>query len=157
MPLTPIKIAVLSDTHGLLRPSVVERIQNVDHILHAGDVGNPEILEALGALAPVTAIRGNVDTAAWCRDLPETETFSAGGHDFYLIHNLDEIDLDPRAAGFAGVIYGHSHWPSIKHHDGVLYLNPGSIGPRRFSLPISFAMLEVEGDRVDPRLVELDD
>jgi uncharacterized protein len=152
-----VRIAVLSDTHGLLRSSVVERIQGVDHILHAGDVGDPAILEALRTIAPVTAIRGNVDTAAWARELPETETFSAGRRDFYMIHNLDEIDLDPRAAGFAGVIYGHSHRPSITYHDDVLYLNPGSIGPRRFNLPISFAMLEIDGDRVDPRLVELDD
>jgi len=153
---TAITLAVLSDTHGVLRPSVIERIQGVDYILHAGDVGDPAILEALRAIAPVTAIRGNVDTSAWARVLPETETFTADSHSFYLIHNLDEIDLDPRAAGFAGVIYGHSHRPSIKYHDGVLYLNPGSIGPRRFSLPISFATLEIDGDRVDPRLIELD-
>jgi uncharacterized protein len=152
-----VTIAVLSDTHGLLCKSVVERIQDVDHILHAGDVGDPVILEALRTIAPVTAIRGNVDTAAWARELPETETFTAGSHDFYIIHNLDDIDLDPRAGGFAGVIYGHTHRPSIEYRNGVLYLNPGSIGPRRFSLPISFAMLRIEGERVDPQLIELDD
>jgi len=157
MSLKPVTVAVLSDTHGLLRSSVVERIQGVDHILHAGDVGDAAILEALRHIAPVTAIRGNVDTSAWARELPETEVFNRGGQTFYLVHNIDDLDIDPQAGGFAGVIYGHSHQPSIENRNGVLYLNPGSIGPRRFNLPISFAMLEIDGHRVDPRLVELDD
>lgn len=152
----PSNIAVLSDTHGLLRPSVLERIQGVEHILHAGDVGDPEILEALREIAPVTAIRGNVDTAPWARSLPATDTWTHGQHTFYLIHNLDDLDLDPQAAGFAGVIYGHSHRPSIETKNGILFLNPGSIGPRRFNLPISFAMLRIEGTQIDPTIVEIE-
>jgi putative phosphoesterase len=149
------RIAVLSDTHGLLRPEILPELAGVDRILHAGDVGDPAILEALRAVAPVTAIRGNIDRSGPCADLPATEAIELGGCLIYMLHNLDELDLNPAAAGIAAVIYGHSHKPSIAHRDGVLYLNPGSIGPRRFTLPITFAMLRVESAVPTAELIAL--
>jgi len=138
-------IAVLSDTHGLLRDEVlpVLKAAAVDHILHAGDVGDPQILESLKTIAPTTAIRGNVDTDGPCADLPATEALELSGHFIYMLHNLADLDLKPSAAQISVVIYGHSHKPSIETHDGVLYLNPGSIGPRRFNRPITYAQLHL--------------
>jgi putative phosphoesterase len=148
-------IGVLSDTHGLLRPEAVAALQGVEHILHAGDVGDPAILDSLRAIAPVTAIRGNIDVHGPCGYLPETEVVSLHGHTFYLLHDRQVLDLDPAAAGFGAVISGHSHKPLIEWRKGVLYLNPGSAGPRRFTLPISLALLTIREDVLQPQLVTL--
>ena len=139
-------LAIVSDTHGLLRPELVAALKqlNLAHILHAGDVGNPTILDALSTIASTTAIRGNIDTHGPCAKLPATEALELDGSLLYMLHNIAELDISPRAASIAVVIYGHSHKPSIEHRDGVLYLNPGSAGPRRFSLPITFATLRLE-------------
>jgi len=149
------KIGVISDTHGLLRPAAIEALRGVEHILHAGDVGDPAILDALRSLAPVTAIRGNIDVGGPCADLPATEVITLDGHTFYLLHDRQALDLNPLAAGFSAVISGHSHKPLIEWRNGVLYLNPGSAGPRRFSLPISLASVTVQDDLLQPELVTL--
>ncbi|HVN55825.1 MAG TPA: metallophosphoesterase family protein [Anaerolineaceae bacterium] len=151
------RLGVIADTHGFLRPQVIEVLRGADRILHAGDVGKPEILERLRSLAPVSAVRGNVDVEAWSAALPQTEVIQIPGHDLYMLHNLDELDLDPAAAGFAAVIYGHSHRPAVEWNGGVLYLNPGSCGPRRFSLPISLAILNASEQGLDVELIELGD
>jgi putative phosphoesterase len=143
-----IRIAVLSDTHELLRPEVVERIQGVDHILHAGDVGDPAILDTLAAIAPLTAIRGNVDTAGRCGRLPATEMVEVGGVTFYLVHSVADLDISPATASVRVVVSGHSHKPGHQERNGVLYLNPGSIGPRRFHLPISMAFITISDGHV---------
>jgi putative phosphoesterase len=148
-------LGVISDTHGLLRPEAVAALAGVERIVHAGDIGAHEVLEALGRVAPVTAVRGNNDRGGWARDIPETEVVEVGGVSLYVLHDLHELDLDPRAAGFAAVIAGHSHQPRVEERDGVLYLNPGSAGPRRFKLPISLARLTVVDERVQARLVTL--
>ncbi len=144
------RIGILSDTHGLLRPEVLPALQSCEHILHAGDVGQAAILIALRQIAPVTAIRGNVDRSGLCGALPETEMVTLGGRVFYLLHNLDDLDINPRAAGVSAVIYGHTHEAAMRWKDDVLYLNPGSIGPRRFHLPVTLAILECDG--VQPNL-----
>jgi uncharacterized protein len=136
-------IGVLSDTHGLLRPELLPALANVSHILHAGDVGDPEILTTLSRIAPVTAIRGNTDTHGPCANLPATEALELAGSLIYILHSLDDLDLKPEAAGISVVVYGHSHKPLIEHRQGVLYLNPGSAGPRRFNLPITCALLRI--------------
>ena len=136
-------IGVISDTHGLLRPELLPALSRVDHILHAGDVGDPNILTALGRIAPVTAIRGNIDTHGPNSLLPATEAIELAGSLLYLLHSRSDLDLKPEAASIAAVICGHSHKPSIEHHNGVLYLNPGSCGPRRFNLPITYALLHI--------------
>jgi putative phosphoesterase len=148
-------LAVLSDTHGLLRPEVIPAIASADHILHAGDVGDPSILDTLRTLAPVTAIRGNVDTQSPCALLPAIEAFELGGHLLYMLHSIDDLDLNPKAAGIAAVISGHSHKPSIEHRNGVLYLNPGSCGPRRFNLPVTLALLDLSKSPLSPELIHL--
>jgi len=148
-------IGVLSDTHGLLRPELLTALAGVDHILHAGDVGDPNILTALGRIAPVTAIRGNVDTHGLCALLPETEAIELAGCLIYILHSREDLDLSPRAAGIAAVIYGHSHKPSIEDLQGVLYLNPGSAGPRRFNLPISCAHLRIENGQPQAEILHL--
>ena len=130
-------IGVISDTHGLLRPEVLPLLAGSDHILHLGDVGDPEILGRLATIAPVTAIRGNIDTHGACAMLPETEVATLAGLHFFMLHDVHALNLDPAAAGFAAVLYGHSHKPEIRRHKGVLYFNPGSCGPRRFNLPIT--------------------
>ncbi|MES2392103.1 MAG: metallophosphoesterase family protein [Acidobacteriota bacterium] len=150
-------LAVLSDTHGLLRPEVIPAIASADHILHAGDVGNADILDTLRTLAPVTAIRGNVDTHGPCALLPPIEAIELNGKLIYMLHSIDDLDLTPEAAGISAVIYGHSHKPSIEHRNGVLYLNPGSCGPRRFDLPITLALLELSATELSPKLVHLID
>lgn len=139
-----IRIGVLSDTHGLLRPEVLPLLAGSEHILHLGDVGDPEILGALAKIAPVTAIRGNIDTNGPCAKLPETEVATLGGLHFYMLHDVHRLDLDPKAAGFAAVLYGHSHKPEIQWKKGVLYLNPGSCGPRRFQLPVTCARVTIQ-------------
>lgn len=149
------RIGVISDTHGLLRIEALAALQGTDHILHAGDVGDPQILDSLRKLAPVTAIRGNIDVSGTCAQLPPTELVELAGAHIYLLHNLAELDLDPSAAGISAVISGHTHQPKIERRKGVLYLNPGSAGPRRFSLPVTLGFLEIEGGHVTPRLLDL--
>jgi putative phosphoesterase len=136
-------IGVISDTHGLLRPEAVELLRGSEHIIHAGDIGAPEIVGELEKIAPVSAIRGNVDTQAWARRFAETEVVELCGVFLYVIHDVNAIDLNPKAAGFAAVISGHSHKPKQEAKDGVLYFNPGSAGPRRFKLPISVGRLTI--------------
>jgi putative phosphoesterase len=142
LPVTMI-IGVISDTHGLLRPEAIELLRGAEHIIHAGDIGAPEIVPALEKLAPVTAIRGNVDVQPWARRFAETEVVELAGLHIYVIHDVKALDLNPRAAGFAAVISGHSHQPGQSAKEGVLYFNPGSAGPRRFKLPISVGKLEI--------------
>ncbi|HZI58538.1 MAG TPA: metallophosphoesterase family protein [Verrucomicrobiae bacterium] len=149
------RIGVISDTHGLLRPEAVEALRGSEHILHAGDIGAPEIIPELRKIAPVTAIRGNVDTQAWARNFAETEVVELGGLDIYILHDANAIDLNPKAAGFAVVISGHSHKPKQAMKNGVLYFNPGSAGPRRFNLPISVGRLEIVDGKVSAEILEI--
>jgi hypothetical protein len=151
----PLTIGVISDTHGLLRPQAVERLAGVDHILHAGDVGDPAILDALRSIAPLTAIRGNVDVSGICGLLPATEAVELGGCLFYLVHSVHDLDIDPVAAGATAIVSGHSHRPEIREHQGVVYLNPGSAGPRRFDLPVSMAKALVEDGAVRVRIITI--
>src|SRR5215475_1311152 len=137
------QVGLISDTHGLLRPEALKALQGSELILHAGDVGKPEILEELEKIAPVIAIRGNVDTAPWCSKLKETELVETDVVTFYLIHNIAQLDLNPAAAGIHIVLFGHSHQPAQYKKDGVLYINPGSAGPRRFNLPISLTRIDI--------------
>jgi uncharacterized protein len=148
-------IGVISDTHGLLRPEAVAALKGVDHILHAGDVGDAGILDELRKIAPVTAIRGNVDTRGTCAELPAKDFIELAGKVFYLVHSELWLDINPVVAGVAVVVSGHSHKPEIETRRGVMYLNPGSAGPRRFKLPATIAMVEVVGDSVAARIVEL--
>jgi putative phosphoesterase len=148
-------IGVISDTHGLLRPEAIEALRGSDHIIHAGDVGAPEILDKLASIARVTAVRGNVDKGAWSRKLPESDVLEIGGISIYVLHDLAQLDLKPKAAGFAVVVSGHSHIPKQETRDGVLYFNPGSAGPRRFKLPLSVGKLVVEDGVVRGELVKL--
>ena len=154
-PARPRLIGVISDTHGLVRPEVLKAFQGVELIIHAGDVGSPEVLEVLRALAPLVAVRGNVDRGEWAQDLTDTEVVEAGESRLYVLHNLHELDLDPFAAGFRAVISGHSHCPAKENRQGVLFLNPGSAGPRRFRLPVSFALLRLEGESLAAKLIDL--
>jgi uncharacterized protein len=150
-----ISVGVISDTHGLLRPEAVAALHDADLIIHAGDVGDPQILDRLRAIAPTFAVRGNVDTSPWAQQLPLTEVVGVASLQMYVLHDLSDLDLDPRAAGFAAVITGHTHRPHAEVRSDVLYLNPGSAGPRRFSLPIAVARLEVSGSRISHEIVEL--
>jgi putative phosphoesterase len=151
----PIILGVISDTHGLLRPEAVKALRGSDRILHAGDIGDPRILEALAQIAPITVIRGNVDTEPWAQTLPETEVVEAGNIAIYMLHDLSRLDLKPGSAGFGVVVFGHSHQPKIEEKNGVLYFNPGSAGPRRFSLPISVGRLLIEAGKVGAEFIEL--
>ena len=148
-------IGVISDTHALLRPEALTALAEAEHILHAGDVGDPAILDRLRQIAPVTAIRGNIDTSGPCADLPSIEIVELDGRLFYMLHSIRDLDIHPKAADVSVVVSGHSHKPSIEHRDGVLYLNPGSAGPRRFQLPISVALVTVAPEGVQARIVEL--
>jgi putative phosphoesterase len=139
----PKTIGLISDTHGLLRPQALRALEGSDMIIHAGDVGDPEILETLKTLAPVFAVRGNVDTEPWALALPETEVIETDPVTIYVLHDVHALDLDPVAAGFRIIVSGHSHKPSRTEHGGVLFLNPGSAGPRRFDLPVTIARLDV--------------
>ena len=148
-------LGVISDTHGLVRPEALTALAGVERIVHAGDIGDQAVLDVLARVAPVTAVRGNNDRGRWASAIPETEVVEVGGVSLYLLHDLHELDLEPRAAGFAAVISGHSHQPRVEEKDGVLYLNPGSAGPRRFKLPISLATLTIAKGRVKAQLVTL--
>ncbi|MBQ5947240.1 metallophosphoesterase family protein [Massilia sp. ST3] len=150
------RVGLISDTHGLLRPQALDFLRGSAHILHAGDIVGPEILERLGELAPVSAVRGNNDLGAWAAGLPHALRLELGGVGVYMIHDLKELDIDPVAAGVRVVVAGHSHKPSRVERDGVLYVNPGSAGRRRFTLPISVGELFIEGGDVRVRLVTLD-
>jgi len=136
-------VGLISDTHGLLRPEAVRALAGSDLIIHAGDVGAPEILDALRAVAPVVAVKGNVDTGAWASGLPATAVAETGGTLIYVLHDLGELDLDPAAAGFGVVVSGHSHKPASAERGGVLFVNPGSAGRRRFKLPVTVARLDL--------------
>ena len=149
------RVGVILDTHGLDRPEAIEALRGSELIIHAGDVGHAEVLERFRAIAPTIAVRGNIDTGASADTLPVTEVVEVGHVHLYVLHDISTLDLDPKAAGFAAVIFGHSHRPSAEVRDGVLYLNPGSAGPRRFSLPIAVARLQVSGERVSHEIVEL--
>jgi putative phosphoesterase len=148
-------VGVISDTHGLLREQAVAALQGSELIIHAGDIGTPEVLERLREIAPVHAVRGNNDRADWARDLPLAEVVALGPYHVYLLHDLAELDIDPAAAGMAAVITGHSHKPLARTAEGVLYLNPGSAGPRRFKLPIALAHLRVTESGLEHEIVEL--
>jgi uncharacterized protein len=152
---TSILIGVISDTHGVLRPEAVEALRGSERIIHAGDVGDADILDRLAAIAPVNAVRGNIDQSAWARALPETDVVDAGGISIYLLHDLARLDLKPEAAGFSVVISGHSHVPKQETQNGVLYFNPGSAGPRRFKLPISVGKLTINRGKVRGEIVTL--
>jgi putative phosphoesterase len=150
-------VGLISDTHGLLRTEALDLLRGSDFIVHAGDVGTAEILSELARIAPVTAVRGNVDKAPWAQALPEAEVLQVDEVAFiYVLHRIEDLDLDPAAAGFQAVVSGHSHKPGFHWKDGVLYVNPGSAGPRRFSLPVSIGHLLVDGDKVSVELVEIE-
>lgn len=148
-------IGIISDTHGLMRAQAVKALRGVELIIHAGDLGGPEVLARLTAIAPVQAVRGNTDKGDWARPLPRNRVVEVGGVQLYVLHNLYELDLNPGAAGLAAVIYGHSHRPHSERKDGVLYLNPGSSGPRRFSLPVTLALLQVTGEALKVEFIKL--
>jgi putative phosphoesterase len=150
-----IRVGLISDTHGLMRPEALAALAGVAHIVHAGDIGTAEILAQLREIAPVTAVRGNNDKGAWASGIAEHEVVTIGGKSIYVLHDLKELDLDPAAAGLSVVVTGHSHKPLITQRDDVLYVNPGSAGPRRFKLPICVAMLEIAGDSIHAELREL--
>jgi putative phosphoesterase len=148
-------VGVISDTHGLLRPEAVAALRGSDLIIHAGDVGKPEVLDGLRSVAPTFVVRGNVDKGGWAAALPITELVEAGGLSFFVLHEIAQLDLDPAAAGYAAVVFGHSHMPAIEMRDGVLFLNPGSAGPRRFKLPITVARVIVSGKQLQQEIVAL--
>lgn len=149
-------VGVISDTHGLLRPEAVVALQGSDYIIHAGDIEDPAILARLNEIAPVTAVRGNVDHGSWTEKIPETNVLEVEGVSIYVLHILDQLDVKPEAAGFAAVVYGHSHMPKSETKDGVLYFNPGSAGPRRFNLPVSLGKLLIEHGEVRAELISLE-
>lgn len=149
------RIGLISDTHGLLRPEAVAFLQGCDHIIHGGDIGAVSILDALRLIAPVTAVRGNNDKEPWAKAIPKNELIRLGAICLYAVHDIADLDIDPVAAAVDVVVSGHSHKPNIAKRDGVLYINPGSAGRRRFSLPISMAELSMEGSMITPRIVEL--
>jgi putative phosphoesterase len=150
------QIGVISDTHGLVRPQALAALRNSELIIHAGDIGKPEVLAELEKIAPVVAVRGNNDRSAWAANLPEKRVVKVGENNFYLLHILPELDINPIEQGIGAVISGHSHKPAIFYKESVLYLNPGSAGPRRFKLPVSLALLFVTGPELKPQLIELE-
>jgi len=155
MPLTTI-VGVISDTHGLVRPEAMEALDGSDLILHAGDIGSSAVLESLAEIAPVVAVRGNVDSGQWSRELPETVAIELAGLTIYMLHDRQLLDLKPETAGFAAVIFGHSHQPVSEQRNGVLYFNPGSAGPKRFKLPVCIGRLMIVDQQISPELVTLD-
>ena len=151
-----LRVGLISDTHGLLRPEALEFLRGCDRIVHGGDICDPNVLAALSALAPVVAVRGNNDRGAWAERLPVRERVQIGEVLLYAVHDIADLDIDPRAEGVRVVVSGHSHKPSVSERDGVLYVNPGSAGPRRFKLPIALGELAIEGREVTARIVELE-
>ncbi len=149
------KLGIVSDTHGLFRPGLPAALTGVDHILHMGDVGKVSVLKALTKIAPVTAVRGNVDREGPCAELPETDVYLAEGHYIYMLHDLATLHLDPVAGKFAVVLFGHSHVPNYYHRRGVLYFNPGSCGPKRFDLPVTVGLLEIDNENFQPSIIQL--
>jgi putative phosphoesterase len=150
-----INVGIISDTHGLMRPEAIDALRGSDLIIHAGDVGNPAVIDQLRGVAPTSAVRGNIDKGGWAALLPMTELVEAGGLSFFVLHEISQLDLDPAIAGFAAVVFGHSHVPSIETRQGVLFLNPGSAGPRRFKLPVTVARVIVSDEGIRPEIVEL--
>jgi uncharacterized protein len=149
-------IGVISDTHGLLRPQLLRALAGVDHILHAGDIGDSTILTGLRRIAPITAIRGNIDTSGPCASLPATDAIELASCLIYMVHSIADLDLHPQPAGIGVILSGHSHEPLIEYDDGVLYLNPGSAGPRRFNLPVTYALLRIAACHPTARIIPLD-
>ena len=149
------RIGVISDTHGLVRPEVLKTLEGVEHIIHAGDIGSPSVIEELRRIAPMTAIRGNVDAGDWAKEFPDTAIAEIGEAMIYVIHNIRNLDLDPSTAGFSAVIFGHSHIPVHEMRGGVLFFNPGSAGPRRFHLPISVGYLNIIEKKVSGEIITL--
>jgi putative phosphoesterase len=147
-----LRIGIISDTHGLLRPEAHAFLHGCDHIIHGGDIGDPIILRELSAIAPVTAVRGNNDHGAWAEALPEAELIQIGDRFVYVIHDLAQLDIEPQAAGVSVVVFGHSHRPVIEDRNGITYVNPGSAGPRRFKLPVSVAEVLLDGNSIEPRI-----
>jgi len=156
MPIETIHVGVISDTHGLMRPQAVKAMHGSDLIIHGGDVGEPEILDTLESIAPVHTVRGNVDYEPWTQRLPRTKVVEAGDVLIYVLHNLYNLNIDPVVSGFRMVVYGHSHRPSIEEKRSIIFLNPGSAGPRRFSLPVSVARVKVTGNEIETEIMELD-
>jgi hypothetical protein len=150
-----VTIGLISDTHGLLRPEAIEALRGSGHIIHAGDIGARNIIETLATIAPVTAIRGNIDKDAWAKSLPETEIVEIEGSILYVLHDVNRLDLDPEASGFRAVISGHSHTPSQQLRAGVWYINPGSAGPRRFRLPVTVARLHLTSVLIEAEVIHL--
>jgi putative phosphoesterase len=148
-------VGVISDTHGLMRPEALAALRGSHLIIHAGDVGNPDVIKALAGIAPLHVVRGNIDTADWAGSLPMIELVEVGERRFYVLHQVSQLDVEPASSGFAAVVFGHSHQPTIETRDGVLFLNPGSAGPRRFKLPVTVARVGVAGARMHPEIVEL--
>ena len=153
--MSEVLVGIISDTHGLVRPEAVRTLKGSELLIHAGDIGNPQMIEQLHEIAPTFVVRGNNDRGAWAADLPVTQVVEVGELLFYVLHEISQLDVDPAVAGFAAVVSGHSHQPSIQFRDGVLYLNPGSAGPRRFSLPVAVARVHVSGRQMRPEIVEL--
>jgi uncharacterized protein len=151
-----LRVGLIADTHGLLRPEASAFLRGCDHIVHGGDIGDQRVLQELGAIAPTTAVRGNNDKGRWARGLSDTELVQFGEVFAYVIHDLAELDIEPQAAGVAVVVSGHSHKPVIQQRNGVLYVNPGSAGPRRFKLPVAIGEMHITGKSVMPRVIELD-
>src|SRR3954452_1484642 len=149
------RIGVISDTHGLLHPAAIKQLAGTDHIIHAGDIGAQEVIEGLRRIAPTTAAKGNIDAGEWAKDYPDAELVVLGGRAFYVLHNLNKLKLDSAASGFDVVVFGHSHRPKIETKNGVLYVNPGSAGPRRFKLPIAIAILTLSDRAFLPRILEI--
>jgi putative phosphoesterase len=148
-------VGVISDTHGLLRPQAIAALRGCDPIIHAGDIGRPDLLDELAQIAPVIAVRGNIDGGAWARRLPDTELVQVDGFKLYVLHNLDDLDIDPQAAGFDAIIFGHSHQPRNEREGGALHFNPGSAGPRRFRLPVTVGRLTLEGRQIHGEIIGL--
>jgi putative phosphoesterase len=151
-----IVVGLISDTHGLLRPQAIDALRRSELIIHAGDIGKLEVIHQLRAIAPTFAVRGNVDSQAWAADFPTTEAVEIGQVIFWVLHEISQLDLNPVAAGFAAVVFGHSHQPSIETRDGALYINPGSAGPRRFRLPATVARVSITGRAIRPEIINLE-
>ena len=148
-------IGIISDTHGLVRPQIIAALTGAELIIHAGDIGSPGVLKSLEAIAPVIAVRGNNDQDPWAEKIPLTNVVEHQSYCFYVVHELDHLDVDPVASEFSAVIFGHSHRPSAERRKGILYLNPGSAGPRRFTLPISVACLHLTETGLTPEIIEI--